>query len=287
MSDGIVRNYFNRSGSSDVNYLEPADIILFEASEPQGAIVSRFQLAVGYETPAAHIVHTAIYIGYGAICHALPYVDVGRPFGGIIVQRAWDALQTDSRLVYVLRDSTLSAEERRDIALYAASRSMQDSGYDWKGVIRLLVNLAESYNKKGTPKPIASFMLDFYAAMAKWFILGRDHDPSRRANASTSEIVAPADIFDSGVAEALQEQDPMGLMKEAGVSSFICSDFTSHCYNFIMKKRSPFSNKLDLRLPLVAPADVFLTAGFVSVKTKAKSDQVTKFRELTKRAMRG
>lgn len=260
MKDVIERYHFARSSTTDLNKLAPGDVILFEAISPATHVVSRIQSVAGYEGTSANIVHAALYLDHGTLCHAQPMLWM-KPTGGICIQLAWNVITNPKRSVYVLRARGISDIQRRDIALYAATKTRSDSHYDWGGVFDAIHHyLSDKITGKLEGKrSIKNIMKDLPKSL--YTALGNERsDPKIQEIHQIRQL--DTSNTDFNVNEAI-----------GGAVGFVCSDFVSHSYNFILGVESPFAALQEIKTPIYSPADIFLNEAFSCV-SGAQVDRV-------------
>ena len=187
---------------------------MFESDEREANLVSKFQKELGYTSPANLIVHAALYLGYGVMSHAIPFL-MPRPLGGIVIERVWDEISKAHRRIYVLRYERLKPAHRTEIALYGSTRSQRNSGYDWKGLVRLLICFMESY--QSTSSEGTDFSKGLYTSLLNWFVVGQKRVLPDRHDAKTSKISDPKDLFGGTLSKTIKANDKFGLFKPDGV----------------------------------------------------------------------
>jgi hypothetical protein len=77
--------------------------------------------------------------------------------------------------------------------------------------------------------------------LIKWFVLGTKYDLSRAQEIRRASVRDPEEIFGAKLGSLQKADDDLGIFRRGGVASFICSDYVTHCYNFILGQTSPFA----------------------------------------------
>ncbi|WP_146051295.1 hypothetical protein [Agrobacterium rosae] len=255
MNHQLNRTHFLTPDTRVLNSLRQGDIVLFECLDTNSHIVSKIQKHVGYVLPEVNIVHAAIYIDHGTLCQALPTLWLRRPQGGIVIQLAWSEIAKNNRKIHVLRDMQIDDATRKDIALYAASKCHKDSTYDWVGVFDGVYHyLSEKLREKISER---RFLQNFLKVLP-----GDVKSHKKTKTKQTGDL--------GKLHQVSADNDPLGVNAEfGGAIGFVCSDLVTHCYNFILGTKSPFSDLQKLKLPLYSPADIYLNQRLVSVSVSS------------------